>query len=112
MRWSEAPTSRKGVWFPGTVCSSDKNKVWLGSLRVRRGLRRGLLPLPGQNLPQPFSISSHPRAGGLGHLLREFDSVHSHTRRIRPSWFRWSVFLRGGGPASRKGGRSGATGVE
>jgi hypothetical protein len=38
-----------------------------------------LLPLLlGENFLQPFSISSHLSAGTLGHLLCDFDPVHSH----------------------------------
>jgi hypothetical protein len=41
---------------------------------------------------QALSFNSHTSAGGLGHLLSEFDPVHSHTDRIRPSWSRLSMF--------------------
>jgi hypothetical protein len=42
-----------------------------------------LLPLLlGENFLQPFSISSHLSAGTLGHLLCDFDPVHSHGYKI------------------------------
>jgi hypothetical protein len=42
---------------------------------------------------QALSFNSHASAGGLGHLLREFNPVHSHIHRIRPSWSRLSAFF-------------------
>jgi hypothetical protein len=58
---------------------------------------------------QALSFNSHASAGSLGHLLREFDPVHSHSRRIGPSWSRWPVFLKGRDPTSRKGSETRGT---
>src|ERR1700730_12244832 len=33
-----------------------------------------------ENFPQLFSISGHAGAGGLGHLLCDFEPFHSHTQ--------------------------------
>jgi hypothetical protein len=56
-----------------------------------------LFPLTlGKDFLQALSFNSHASTGGLGHPLREFDPVHSHTRRIRHPGFGYRRFLEKG----------------
>ncbi len=88
------PSSSLSEWFYRNHWLRRRWSVWDASTggRGRLGL---LFPLSlSKDFLQALSFNSHASAGSLGHLLREFDPVHSHTHRIRPSWSRLSVFLK------------------
>ena len=63
---------------PAFPLSMSSNSVWD---RLRGG-RCGLLSALSENLFQSLLLDGYPLAGSLGHLLRHFRQVHSHSLRI------------------------------
>jgi len=66
-----------------------------GSPGIRVGFLGGLLTCAfRKDFPQTFAVNRKLRPRIFCHLPCDFDPVHTHTHRIRPSWSRLSVFLK------------------
>jgi hypothetical protein len=66
-----------------------------GSPGIRMRFLGGLLACAFRlDFPQAFAVDCKLRPRIFCHLLRDFDPVHSHAHRIRPSRSRLSVFLK------------------